>query len=234
MVVVDAAAFLRATPPFDALPAARLEEAAARADLRTWPAGTWIVRAGGEPLRHLHVIRSGSVRLERDGQVLQVLEEGECFGTTSLLTGRATLDVLAEEDVAAYRLPRDVFQALMGEAPFAGHFAAGIGDRLRASLATSPVATFRADVAAPVSTLLRRPAVWVEGGATVREAAAAMRREAVSSALVRTEPPAIVTDADLAPGSSRPASARTSRPGRWRRAPSARCPPTSPSGAPGR
>ena len=197
MVVVDAAAFLRTTPPFDGLPPALLEEAAARADLQTWPAGACLVRAGGEPLRHLYVVRKGSVRLERDGQTLQVLEEGECFGYTSLLTGRATMDVVVEEELTAYRLPREVFHRLLGEARFAGHFALGIGERLRASLASSPVASFRADLSAPVSTLLRRPPVWVEGGATVREAAAAMRREAVSSALVRADPPAIVTDEDL-------------------------------------
>ena len=197
MVVVDAAAFLRTTPPFDGLPPALLEEAAARADLQTWPAGACLVRAGGEPLRHLYVVRKGSVRLERDGQTLQVLEEGECFGYTSLLTGKATLDVVVEEDLAAYRLPRDVFRRLLREPRFAGHFALGIGERLRASLASSPVATFRADVSQPVSTLLRRPAVWVGEGATVREAAEAMRREDVSSALVRSEPAAIVTDEDL-------------------------------------
>jgi CBS domain-containing protein len=197
MVVVDAAAFLRTTPPFDGLPPALLEEAAAGAELRTWPAGACLVRAGGEPLRHLYVVRKGSVRLERDGQTLQVLEEGECFGYTSLLTGKATLDVVVEEELAAYRLPRDVFRRLLREPRFAGHFALGIGERLRASLASSPVATFRADVSQPVSTLLRRPAVWVDEGATVGEAALAMRREDVSSALVRSEPAAIVTDEDL-------------------------------------
>ena len=90
-----------------------------------YPAGTGLVRAGGEPLGHLYVIRKGAVRLEREGQSLQVLEEGETFGYTSLITGKATLDVVVEDDLLAYRLPARGFRALLADARFAGHFAVG-------------------------------------------------------------------------------------------------------------
>ena len=86
---VDAAGFLRSIPPFDALPVERFEEAARGAVERRIPAGTWLAHAGGEPMQHLFVIREGSVRLERHGQTVQVLEEGEAFGYTSLITGKA-------------------------------------------------------------------------------------------------------------------------------------------------
>ena len=69
------------------------------------PAGSLLARAGGEPLRDLHVIRKGAVRLEREGQAIQVLEEGETFGYTSLITGEASLDVVVEHDLVAYRIP---------------------------------------------------------------------------------------------------------------------------------
>ncbi len=102
------------------------------------------MRAGGEPLGHLFVIRKGSVRLERDGQTLQLLEEGEVFGYTSLLTGEATLDVVVEDELVAYRLPAAVFRELLADARFAGHFAGGLGARLRASLAQPPPVRFHA------------------------------------------------------------------------------------------
>ena len=47
-----------------------------------------------QPLEQLHVIRKGAARLEREGQTLQLLEEGELFGYTSLLSGAAPLDVV--------------------------------------------------------------------------------------------------------------------------------------------
>ena len=87
MAAIDPVAFVRSTPPFDALPAPAFDEAARELEIGYFPAGSWLVRVGQQPLEHLYVIRKGIVRLERNGQTLQVLEEGEIFGYTSLLTG---------------------------------------------------------------------------------------------------------------------------------------------------
>lgn len=194
---VDPVAFVRSTPPFDALPQALFDEVAGAIDVAFHPAGSWLARAGGEPLRHLHVIRKGAVRLERDGRAVQVLEEGEVFGYTSLLSREATLDVRVEDDLVACRLPDAEFQRLRADARFAGHFAAGLAARLRACLECAPAPVARLDLSQPVDGLLRRAAVWVAAGATVGDAARTMRAERVSSVLVRGEPPGIVTDRDF-------------------------------------
>jgi CBS domain-containing protein len=197
MAALDPVAYLRATPPFHALPEALFARASGALEVGYYAAGTWLVRVGGEPLRHLYVVRKGAVRLERDGQVLQVLEEGETFGYTSLITRRATLDVFVEEDLLAYRLPVTEFEALLADAQFAGHFAVGLAERLKSSLEHSAVATFQADLSLPVGGLVRRPPVWIGAEATVGEAARLMRAERVSSVLVRGDPPGIVTDHDF-------------------------------------
>src|SRR5512139_2056605 len=104
-------------------------------EIAFYPAGTWLVRVGGKPLEHLAIIRRGAVRLEREGQSIQLLEEGETFGYTSLLTREATLDAVVEEDLLAYELPDAEFQRLRAaDANFASHFAVGLAERLRASL----------------------------------------------------------------------------------------------------
>ena len=197
MASLDPVAFLRATPPFSALPAALFDEAAGSLEIGYYPSGAQLVGVGAEPLQHLYVIRKGAVRLERDGQTLQVLEEGETFGYTSLLTGKATLDVRVEDDLLAYRLPAAQFRLLLSDAQFAGHFAVAVSQRLRSSLEHSPVTTFKADLQLEVAQLIRRPAIWVEAGATVGEAARVMRDQKVSSVLVRGDPPGIVTDRDF-------------------------------------
>jgi CBS domain-containing protein len=194
---VDPVAFVRRTPPFDALPAALFDAAARDIDVAYLPAGTWVVRAGGTPLAHLYVIRKGSVRLERDGQTVQVLEEGEIFGYTSLISRAATLDVHVEEDVIAYRVPDAAFQRLLADARFARHFAVGLSERLRGSLDQAPVAIFRSDLHLDVQSLVKRPPVWVEAEATVQDAARVMREARISSVLVRTDPPGILTDRDF-------------------------------------
>ena len=73
---MDEASILRSIPPFDQLPRERFDEAARAAVERRFPAGARLAQAGGEPMQHLFVIREGSVRLERHGQTVQVLEEG--------------------------------------------------------------------------------------------------------------------------------------------------------------
>ena len=197
MLGLEPVVFLRATPPFHALPEGLFDEAVRALEVGFYPAGMRLVEAGGTPLEHLYVIRTGSVRLERDSQVLQILEEGETFGYTSLITHKATLDVTVEQDLLAYRLPRTQFERLLTDASFAGHFAVGLAARLRSSLQHSPVTTFQLDFAQGVGQLVRRPAVWLDAGATVGEAARLMRAERISSVLVRTDPPGIVTDRDF-------------------------------------
>lgn len=197
MSAIDPVAYVRETPPFDALPRALFDGAMAALEIGFYPAGTWLVRAGGRPLEHLYVIRRGSVRLERGGLTVQALEQGETFGYTSLITRQATLDVLVEEDLLAYLLPDAEFQRLRTDAAFAGHFAVGLAERLERALDHSPVVTFQADASQEARRLVGRPAAWVEAGATVGEAARLMRAERISSVLVRGDPPGIVTDRDL-------------------------------------
>lgn len=197
MDAVDPIAYVRATPPFHALPAPLFEEAARALEIAFYPAGTWLVRAGGRPLEHLSIIRKGTVRLEREGQTIQVLEEGETFGYTSLITREATLDAVVEDDLLAYELPDEEFQRLRADPAFAGHFAVGLAERLEKALEHSPVVSFQPDLSQEIRRLVRRRAVWVGPDATVGEAARVMREERVSSVLVRRDPPAIVTDRDL-------------------------------------
>jgi CBS domain-containing protein len=193
----EVAGFLRGTPPFGGLPAPLLAQAARAAEPFSAAAGARLASAGGEPFRHLHVIRRGAVRIERDGRSLQVLGAGECFGYTSLLTGKAALDVVVEEDLLAVRIPAAVFRALLADAAFAAHFAEGLGERLRSSLERPPAAPLQADLSRSVRQMVRRPAVWVTPDATAAEAARVMRRERISSVLVRSDPPGILTDRDL-------------------------------------
>lgn len=77
MASLDPVAFVRGTPPFDALPPPVFEDAAKALEIVFYPAGTRLLVRGGDPSEHLYVIRKGAVRLERDAQTLQVLEEGE-------------------------------------------------------------------------------------------------------------------------------------------------------------
>jgi CBS domain-containing protein len=49
----------------------------------------------------------------------------------------------------------------------------------------------------PVKYLVKRPPVFIEPGATVTQAARAMREALIGSVLVADDPPGIITDRDL-------------------------------------
>jgi CBS domain-containing protein len=81
--------FLAGHPPFDGVDPALVRELAGRAGSHELPTGSVVLTEDGRPAPGLWVILSGSMELVHQGQVISVLEPGECFGHPSLLTGMA-------------------------------------------------------------------------------------------------------------------------------------------------
>ena len=67
-----------------------------------------------------------------------MLEQGEAFGYTSLITEKATLDVVVDENPGGLPGPGEAFTHLLCDARFAGHFTVGLSERLQAGLEHSP------------------------------------------------------------------------------------------------
>jgi CBS domain-containing protein len=194
---MDPAAFLRSHPPFDRLRPEEVRLAESALEIAYYPRGTRILQRGGPRSAHLYVIRKGAVRLERDGQLVQQLEEGDSFGFPSLI-GRTSphVDVLAAEDVLAYRFAEDAFQRLMASPRFAAFFMDSLSDRLRAAASADQIPSGR-DLATPIVQLNGRPPLTVPRHVSVGDAARRMRDAGVSSVLVEGEPAGILTDRDL-------------------------------------
>jgi CBS domain-containing protein len=190
--------FLRGRPPFDRLGAESMRLVEDRLEVAFCPRGTQILRRGGPRSEHLHVIRKGTVRLERDGLPLATLEEGECFGFPSLIGRTAPhADAVAGEDTLLYRIPGDVFARLMEESPpFAEHFLLDLAARLRKTSTVEP-ASLGSNLSVFARQLATRPPVFVAATATVGEAARLMHGAGASAVLVEGHPPGILTDRDL-------------------------------------
>ena len=189
--------FLRAHPPFDRLAAGMLRELESGLEIAYHPKDTRILLRGGPPNRHLFVIRKGTVRLEREGELVQVLEEGECFGYPSLI-GKTSphVDVVAAEDTLIYQVPGDVFDRLMTAPEFAQFFLVDLSERLRQTSSSRPLPLGR-ELGTPVGRLPVATPVSVACETTVGEAARLMREKRISSVLVECDPPGILTDRDL-------------------------------------
>jgi CBS domain-containing protein len=156
-----------------------------------------VLHRSGTRNEWLFVVCRGSVRLERDGRSVDLLEEGEAFGFPSLLSGSSpTVDVIAEEDCLLYRIPEAMFERLMELPEFAAFFVEGLHDRLRRALRSDPP-LMTGDLASECRILVHRAPVRIRPDATVADAARTMSEFGTSSVLVDTEPLGILTDRDL-------------------------------------
>jgi CBS domain-containing protein len=108
------ARFLRAHPPFDSLGDTEVERVAACAELESFRAGAVVFQQGGEPVRHLRILHTGTIELAANGKVLHVLGEGELFGHGSLLSGLpAAFSARAVQDSNCYRLAAGEAESLL-------------------------------------------------------------------------------------------------------------------------
>ncbi|MEW6472663.1 MAG: DUF294 nucleotidyltransferase-like domain-containing protein [Actinomycetota bacterium] len=196
---MDPTAFMRDRSPLGRLDPRTLAGLTDALEIVFLPAGTRVLERGGPPATHLFLVRSGSVRLEREDGLVLPVEEGELFGYRSLLTGDPpAFDATAETDVLCYRFPADVARPALEQPSVSAALARGLAERLRAnSPAAGRVALPDAGLATAVRELVTRAPVTVDPETAVSEAAQVMREAGVSSVLVAGPEPGIVTDRDL-------------------------------------
>ncbi|HSF40702.1 MAG TPA: DUF294 nucleotidyltransferase-like domain-containing protein [Thermoanaerobaculia bacterium] len=200
--------FLARHAPFDRLREPLLDAVLRALEIRFAAAGETVLTSGGPPSDALWVVRKGRVRLERQGQVLESLGEGECFGYPSLLGQRNPIrDAVADEDCLLFRVPAATFRKLLDEPSVARFFLAGLTDRLRAQSEVAPGGG--RELLTPLAEVGRRPLATISPAATAEQAAKRMRELGVGSLLVTAGDPGpdgtlpraalagIVTDRDL-------------------------------------
>lgn len=115
---------VQTTPPFDLLGYEELTELVGTMEIAYFPGGTRVLTAGGESSGHLHIIQSGSAEQslppqgDQPAALVDLRGEGDTFGATSLLSGRAPLfDVTTREDMVCYMIPAEAFRDLVENRP---------------------------------------------------------------------------------------------------------------------
>jgi CBS domain-containing protein len=189
--------FLREQHPFTLLTEAERERVDATASARSFADGARILEQDGTRSDCLYLLVDGQVRLVRDGEELQVLEEGDCFGYPSMINRAApAFDVVAAGEVQVHCVPEAVFRELLGNAAFAEFFLHSLGERLQRVTGAS-VTALGGELTTELGDIELRAVVQVPPDATVAEAARAMRDARDDFALVAGTPPGIVTDHDF-------------------------------------
>ncbi|MEO9176430.1 MAG: putative nucleotidyltransferase substrate binding domain-containing protein [Gaiellales bacterium] len=191
------ATFLAAFPPFDALPADDLGEIARRVETRSYADGANILVEDGPPSSHLYVVATGSVGLVHQGELVDVLGPGECFGHPSLLSGMApAFTVRSQHGTSCYLIRAREALAVLGRPAGAGYVATSLRERLTRTgqvvHALPELATMRVDE------LMTDPPIFCAPDDSIRSAARVMTENHRSAILVSGGGALeIVTDATL-------------------------------------
>jgi CBS domain-containing protein len=175
--------FLSRHAPFDALDPGVLRELAAGAQEHAYDTGEAALVEDGLPTPGLWVILTGSMDIVHDGESIQVLEPGECFGHPSMLTGMApAFTVRAREPSTCALLSADAGRRVLGTEAGAAYVA--ISMRKRLTYAGHTVHGLPDIGTTPVALIMGR-AEFCDPGEPLRAAAARLGRDGVSALLIR-------------------------------------------------
>jgi CBS domain-containing protein len=189
--------FLARYPPFDGLAPDALRALAADAEQRSYEAGDQVLVEDGLPTPGLWVVVTGSMELVHEGEAIQVLEPGECFGHPSMLTGMApAYTVRAREPSTCALLSEAAGRRILSTEAGVAYVARTMRKRLVRTGAT--VHGLPEVGTTPVSAIMR-PATFCAGDVSIRDAARRLGKEGVSELLVELDSDrlGIVTDAEI-------------------------------------
>ena len=189
--------FLARYPPFDAIDPEELRDLAANATERRYETGEYVLVEDGPPTPGLWVVVTGSMDLVHEGEVIEVIEPGECFGHPSLLTGMApAFSVRAREPSTCALLSAEAGRRVLGTPAGAPYVATTMRKRLTGAGHT--VHALLEVGTTPVSAIMRPP-TFCEPEEPLRQAAQRLGEDGVSALLVDlgAEQVGIVTDAEV-------------------------------------
>lgn len=189
--------FLAHHPPFEQIDRDELRALLADAVELSYQTGEAALFEDGLPAPGLWVILTGSMDLVHEGEVVQVLEPGECFGHPSLLTGMApAFTVRAREPSSCLLLTAAAGRKVLGTEAGAAYVATTMRKRL---VRTGHTVHGLLDVGTTPVSAIMRPPVFCAPDDTVGDAAQRLGEDGVSALLVRLgeDRLGIVTDADV-------------------------------------
>ncbi|MBY6262446.1 cyclic nucleotide-binding/CBS domain-containing protein [Azospirillum sp. 412522] len=176
-------------PPFDLLTDDQRTALAGALDITLHPRDA-VLLSREEPTDALFVVLRGTVQERRGGEVAAVHGPGDRFGLQALYggtgEGAGARRFVAAEDCACHLIPRAALEALAADNPEFG--AAILGDfaqRMRDLAALRSNREMAALTMARIRQAYLHPPLFVDAGASLRDAAEAMRRNRASSVLVR-------------------------------------------------
>ncbi|NPA13367.1 MAG: cyclic nucleotide-binding domain-containing protein, partial [Aquificae bacterium] len=114
---LDIKSFLKKIPPFSLLPDEEISHISQRAKLDYIPKDQTVIKQG-EKVDSLFVVLKGSLSLKKNGNLVDILQEEDFIGDTSLIFNQPyQFDVKAVKDSILIIIPSQVFKGLLEKHP---------------------------------------------------------------------------------------------------------------------
>lgn len=108
--MLDAERFLAETEPFSNLPVEEIKTIVDSLTVCYYKKGDIILREDQNNVKNLYIVRSGVVAVEKSGEIIEYLYEGDTFGYVSILSGEVSpYTVRAVEDTVLFLWPSKDF-----------------------------------------------------------------------------------------------------------------------------
>jgi len=180
-------AFDASNPPFDRLTQAEIAELRAALDIAYLPPGEPVL-VPGQKAEHLNVIIKGSVEVRDGGTLNALLGPKDAFDSRAVVHGAAGEAFVAAGETLCYLIPRALVLDLIARNPgFAAFFYSEVSAKLDAFARAHRAEGVESVLRARVREASRGPALLLDGGAPLTEAAARMQEANINAAYVLDE-----------------------------------------------
>ncbi|MCS7170868.1 MAG: DUF294 nucleotidyltransferase-like domain-containing protein [Aquificaceae bacterium] len=198
--MLDAERFLSEIEPFEHLSKKELQTVAHNLLVEYFKKGDIIFVEGSKPIDYLYILRSGSVVLEKEGEVIEYLHEGESFGYVSLMSlSPPSSTAKAVEDSVVFLLNEKVFKNLIDKnQAFREYFTKKLAKRLQRISGRKAVSTVERHMEVFLEDINLKPLLILEGSNTIKEAIQEMVSKDSTFVLVKLEEGlGIITERDV-------------------------------------
>ena len=146
-----------------------------------------VIIEAGQPIQFLYVVIKGLVReVNLSNEVVGVYRARDTFEARALIEGTSPNRFVVQEQALLYTIPNATVKELINTNPqFGAYFYTSVADKLSNMAFTRRVKEVESMITAKVRDAYRNKAIWLDGSASILQAAQTMKRDKTKSILVR-------------------------------------------------
>ncbi|UOO81128.1 DUF294 nucleotidyltransferase-like domain-containing protein [Uruburuella testudinis] len=173
-------------PPYNFLDGRQRAALQKSVDIAFFHDGETLIRPQ-QPIEHLYVVIKGLVKESGgDGEVLALYREHDTFEARALVEGCSHHEFVVEEEALVYTIPKATVLQLMEDNPrFGAYFYASVAEKLSSHSVDRNEHEFESLFTAKVRDAYRQNTVWLDGSASILDAAQTMKAHKTKTVLIR-------------------------------------------------